>query len=96
MCQLKIAPFLLYKSHLLMCLQIESWYAPQNYSVLYYIKLKSYVSVCVFVCLTVMLISAVLHQSKWDLLETKSESSEASEYNFKSLNMSVFIHMGVQ
>ena len=62
----------------------------------YYIKLKSRLSVCPSVRLTVTPISQpCMHRLKPDLLEMKAESSGTAKYIFKSLHVRLLIHTSV-
>ena len=61
-------------------------------SYIYYIKLKS----CLSVCPTVMPVSQPYqHGLKRDLLKMKAESSGTTKYIYKSLHVPLLIHMSV-
>ena len=65
----------------------------QVHLLVYYIKLKSRLSVRLSVCLTVTPVSQPCqHGLKRDLLEMEAESSGTTKYIFKSLHVRLFIH----
>ena len=65
----------------------------QVHLLVYYIKLKSHLSIC----LTVTPISQpCLHGLKTDLLEMKAESSGTTRYVFKSLHVRLLSHTSAQ